>query len=205
MSAAVDQTTVRRSFDELWEDLELVPEGYTGEIVDGEIVTTPRPDPPHLVAASDLGALLVSRFRFGIGGPGGWVILHEPRIRFSDELRVPDLAGWRSERYVTPKKGPYVVMPDWICEVLSPGTARKDRTRKLPLYAKHRVGHVWLIDPVVQTLEVYRLQAETWGLVRTFGADDKAHAEPFEAVELDLAMIWGQDRSADESENPDAP
>jgi Uma2 family endonuclease len=192
--AAVHRPAGHRSFDELWDDLELVPEGYTGEIVGGEIVQTQRPDPPHLVTASDLGALLVGRFRFGIGGPGGWVILDEPRIRFGDECRVPDLAGWRVERYVTPAKGPYLVTPDWLCEVLSPGTARSDRTQKMPLYARHGVGHVWLIDPVIQTLEVYRLLGETWGLVKTYGAEDKARPEPFDAVELDLAMIWGQHR-----------
>ena len=191
MAAAASHTTGRRSFDELWRDLELVPEGYTGEIVDGEIITTPRPGPPHLVTTSDLGVLLGGPFRFGIGGPGGWIILDEPRIRVGDEARVPDLAAWRADRYVTPEDGPYVVIPDWLCEVLSPGTARSDRTKKMPLYARHRVGHVWLIDPVLQTLEVYRLQGESWGLVRSYGADEKVRAEPFDAVELDLSMIWG--------------
>jgi Uma2 family endonuclease len=197
VAATAVPPTKRRSFDELWRDLDLVPEGYTGEIVDGEITTMPRPDPPHLAVSSDLGVLLGSWFRFGIGGPGGWILLDEPRIRFGDEVRVPDLAGWRVAGYVAPTEGPYVVIPDWLCEVLSPSTARSDRTKKMPLYAKHRVGHVWLIDPVIQTLEVYRLQGETWGLVRTYGADEKVRAEPFDAVELDLSMIWGPKRDAE--------
>jgi Uma2 family endonuclease len=198
MAAATAATTGHRSFDELWRDLELVPEGYTGEIVDGEIITSPRPGAPHITAASDLGVLLGSPFRFGIGGPGGWRLLDEPRIRFGDEVRVPDLAGWRVERFTAPRSGPFVVAPDWICEVLSPGTMRSDRTQKLPLYARHRVGHVWLLEPVSQTLEVFRLQDETWGLVRTYGADEKARIEPFDAVELDLTMIWGPARSPEE-------
>jgi len=86
------------------------------------------------------------------------------------------------------------VLPDWICEVLSPGTTAEDRTAKLPLYARHRVGHVWLLDPLEQTLEVYRLHGDGWLLVTTFGADAKARAESFDAVELDLTLVWGAKR-----------
>lgn len=183
-----------RSFDELWEALLDVPEGFIGEIVDGEIVETQRPDHPHVGATSDLGVLLGAWFRFGIGGPGGWVILDEPGIRFGDQLRVPDLAGWRADRFVAPESGPYVVVPDWICEALSPRTARADRTEKLPLYAQHGVRHVWLLDAVAQTLEVYRREGASWLLVATFGGGAKVRAEPFDAVELDLSMVWGPTR-----------
>lgn len=183
-----------RSFEELWRDLEEVPEEFIGEIVGGEIVVTPRPDPPHTGATSDLGGLLAAWFRFGMGGPGGWVILHEPRIRFADEIRVPDLAGWRTDRFVAPPRGPYTVIPDWICEALSPGTARKDRTDKMPLYARNGVRHLWLLDPILQTLEVYRLEAARWVSVGTYGGDDKIRAEPFDAVELDLTLVWGPKR-----------
>ena len=118
--------------------------------------------------------------------------LHEPRIRFGDETRVPDLAGWRADRFVAPQTGPYMVMPDWICEALSPGTARTDRTEKMPLYARHGVGHLWLLDPVLQTLEVYRLESGRW--IGNYGGDAKIRAEPFDAVELDLTLVWGPKR-----------
>ncbi len=187
----VHRAAKRRSFDELWEALLHVPEGKVGEIVDGEIVEVQRPDYPHIAATSDLGGLLCAWFRFGIGGPGGWVILDEPRISFGDELRVPDLAGWRRERFSAPRTGPLAVIPDWICEGLSPSTARSDRTEKLPLYARHGVRQVWLLDALVQTLEVYRLDAGRWVLVGSYGGDAKVRADPFDAVELDLALIWG--------------
>jgi Uma2 family endonuclease len=192
--AGTNRSVASRSFDELWRELEEVPEGFIGEIVDGEIVMTPRPDPPHTSATSDLGVLLGAWFRFGIGGPGGWIILDEPRIRFADETRVPDLAGWRRDRFAAPARGPYTVIPDWICEALSPGTARKDRTEKMPLYARHGVGHLWLLDPVVQTLEVYRLETGNWVSIGTFGGDATVRAELFDAVELDLTLVWGPKR-----------
>lgn len=109
-------------------------------------------------------------------------------------MRVPDLAGWRTERFVAPENGPYVVTPDWICEVLSPGTVRTDRIEKMPLYAVHGVRHLWLLDPVAQTLEVYRLQDGSWMSVATYGGDAKVRAEPFDAIELNLTLVWGPKR-----------
>lgn len=189
------------SFDVLWEGLPDVPEGYIGEIVDGEIVMHPRPAAPHLEASSKLGFLLGPPFHFGSGGgPGGWVILNEPRIRFGDECRIPDMAGWRTERYARPSgDGPYEVMPVWVCELLSKSTAREDRTKKLPLCARYSIGHAWILDAIAQTLEVYRrLDGEHWVLVQAFGGDVKVRAEPFEAIELDLALVWGPSTSPEE-------
>jgi putative restriction endonuclease len=180
------------SFDKLWEALESVPEGYVGEIVGGAIRMNPRPAAPHLEASSGLGVILGGPFHFGFGGgPGGWVILDEPRIRFGDECRVPGLAGWRRERYIRPEEGPYEVVPDWVCELLSKSTAVDDRTEKLPLYAKHGVRHAWILDAVAQTLEVLRLEHGRWIVAQTFGGDAKVRAEPFEAIEIDLTLVWG--------------
>jgi Uma2 family endonuclease len=177
-------------FDDLYRRLEDLPDDVHAEIVAGEIIVLPRPRPSHVRVASRLGARLETPFGFDSDGPGGWVILDEPEIRFADQLRVPDLAGWRVERYEEPDDPPYVVSPDWICEVLSPSTARSDRAEKLPLYARHDVGHVWVIDPKAETLEIYRRQSELWLLVATHAGDAKVRAEPFDAIELDLGALW---------------
>lgn len=173
-------------------DLDDLPEDVVGEIIDGELIVHPRPDPPHVWAASELGAVLVTAFRRGIGGPGGWIILDEPRIQFDPQILVPDLAGWRRERYQAPLKGPFQVPPDWICEVLSPTTERDDRVRKLPIYARNGVQHAWLVNPIQRTLEVFRRQDDAWLLAAVHGQDDKVRAKPFDAVEIDLSQIWGE-------------
>lgn len=82
------------------------------------------------------------------------------------------------------------VAPDWLCEVQSPGTARIDRVKKLPVYREHGVQHVWLINPVDRTLEVLRLENARWMIAGNYGGDDVVRAEPFEAVEIDLAALW---------------
>ena len=185
-----ERFTLRLGRPPTWEDLRDVEEDFIGEIVAGEIVAAPRPSNPHGSVTSDLGALLGGPFRFGIGGPGGWIFIDEPRIRFGEDIRVPDLAGWRRERYSGPAAGPFTVIPDWICEVLSPSTEAEDRGPKMELYRRAGVGHVWLIGWQARTLEVYRREAEGWLRVATFTGDARARAAPFEAVELDLSLVW---------------
>jgi Uma2 family endonuclease len=186
-----ERFTIRLDRPATWDDLLDVPEDFIGEIVAGEIVATPRPANPHATVSSDLGGLLIGPFRFGVGGPGGWVILDEPRVRFGEEIRVPDLGGWRRERYVAQAgTGPVTVIPDWICEILSPSTEADDRGPKMDLYARAGVQHVWLIGWMVRTVEVYRREAAGWLRVATFTGDARVRAEPFDAIELDLALLW---------------
>ena len=108
-----------------YEDLRSVSENLIGEIIGGELVATPRSSGAHSNAAFALSAEIGPPYRFGRGGPGGWIILFEPEIKFSEEdLLVPDLAGWRKERFPGwPRRNWFSVGPDWICEILSPGTA----------------------------------------------------------------------------------
>jgi Uma2 family endonuclease len=84
----------------------------------------------------------------------------------------------------------FALAPDWICEVLSASTAKLDRARKLPIYARERVGHVWLVDPLARTLEILRREGEQWLLVGVFSDDALVRGEPFEAIELPLGMLW---------------
>jgi len=172
-------------------DIVALPENVVGEIVDGELHVSPRPAPPHAVAASALGEELGPPFKRGQGGPGGWIILDEPEIHLANDVVVPDLAGWRRHRMPERPTTPYAtVAPDWVCEVLSPSTARLDRTQKLWIYGRERVPHVWFIDPIEQLLEVLRLDGETYRIVLSAGAEQRVRAEPFDAIELDLAVLW---------------
>jgi len=176
-----------------YDDLLKVPDHFIAEIVDGELFTSPRPALRHATASSALGALLGSAFMFGHGGPGGWWILFEPELHLEADVLVPDLAGWRRERMPqVPDEAWCDIAPDWACEVVSPSTGRLDRVRKMPKYAIHG-AHLWLVDPGVRTLEVYRLEQGRWSLIATHGDDDVSliRAEPFDAIELDLQLLWG--------------
>lgn len=174
-------------------DLEALPDNVIGEIIDGELHVQPRPATPHAQASSTLGGVLIGPFRLGKGGPGGWIILDEPELHLGrlPDVLVPDLAGWRREKLPErPATSAINIAPNWVCEVLSPSTALKDRGKKLPIYAREGVDHVWLIDPEVKSLDVLRRNGDVWTIVGTFGEDERVRAEPFDAVELDLSILW---------------
>jgi Uma2 family endonuclease len=172
-------------------DLYGIPENFVGEIIGGELYASPRPAYRHAFSASALGVLIGGAFQFGINGPGGWLVLDEPELRMADDVLVPDLAAWRRERLPAPPTAEYpTIAPDWVCEVLSPSTERIDRAKKLAIYAREGVAHAWLIDPLQQTLEVLRLESGRWQLLAARSARDRLRAEPFEAIELDLATLW---------------
>lgn len=191
-TAGVSKNAAERSaFDEVYRRYRALPESTKAEIVAGDVRTLPRPKPRHVRAASVLGARLVRSFGWDSDdGPGGWVIFDEPELRLGDEVRAPDLAGWRLERYEEPEDNPITLVPDWICEVLSPTTARVDRVEKMPLYAKHGVSHLWIVDPAVKTLEVFRREESLWVVVSTHGEDELATPEPFGAVPFDVGALW---------------
>ncbi|AUX43773.1 hypothetical protein SOCE26_052280 [Sorangium cellulosum] len=174
------------------------PEEMVAELLDGELFTFPRPARPHTRAASRLGRRL-GPFDDDPGTPGGWVILNEPELHLGPrpDKVVPDLAGWRRDRMpdaLGSEDAPayYDVAPDWVCEVISPRTERVDRGKKMRIYRREGVRHAWLINPVAQTLEVYRLDDGRWSLLDTHEGDEAIRAEPFDAIELPLADLWAR-------------
>jgi len=174
-----------------YDDLLEVPEHLVGEIVDGELFTSPRPASPHAYATGVLFSQLTQKFqRENAGGPGGWWFLMEPELHLGRDVFVPDIAGWRKQRMpFIPNVPAFTLAPDWVCETVSPKTASLDRYRKLPRYARYDIGHAWLIDPIGRGVEVYRLESEHWSLISTH-EDSVVRAEPFDGAQIDLAEMW---------------
>lgn len=175
-----------------YEDLVAVPDHLVAEIVDGELWTSPRPAPRHTLAHSVLQGVLGESFGQGRSGPGGWWILLEPELHLGTNALVPDIAGWRRERMPRlPKTAYFPLTPDWLCEVISPSTGVLDRAKKLRVYAEHGVAHAWIVDPILRTLEVLRLNERgEWVVAGASGGDAAVRAEPFGAIELHLAELW---------------
>lgn len=176
-----------------YDDLLNVPDHLVAEILDGELHTSPRPTPRHAVASTRLSGDLLGPFDRGRGGPGGWWILSEPELHLGNDVVVPDLAGWRRIRLPEiPSEAYFTLAPDWVCETLSPSTERIDRGTKLAIYAREGVAHLWLLNPIAETLEAYRLEHGRWLLLGTHAGDVAARIEPFDAVELELWRFWGR-------------
>jgi Uma2 family endonuclease len=175
-----------------YEELEGIPPHRVGEIIDGELYVSPRPSPAHSrVSVQLVHALAPFDKPSGADGLGGWVLLFEPELRLGSEALVPDVAGWRRERLPQlPDTAFLALAPDWVCEVLSPSTEALDRARKMSSYARAGVKHLWLADPRSHLLEVYRLEEGRWLRLGAYLGGTPVRAEPFEALELNMSLLW---------------
>jgi Uma2 family endonuclease len=177
-----------------YDDLLAVPDTKVAEIIDGELIVSPRPASPHANASSGIVSDVHGAFHRppgDRGNPGGWWILTEPELHFDDDVLVSDQAGWRRERMPTlPNVAAFTQAPDWACEVISSSTGRIDRSRKMRIYAREGIGYLWLVDPLLRTIEVYRLHDGEWVVAAVHGGDAPARLAPFDAIELDVARWW---------------
>jgi Uma2 family endonuclease len=178
-----------------YDDLIAVPDHLVAEIIDGELFTTPRPAPPHALACSGIASVVFDRFNGPPGGsaaaPGGWWILTEPELHLGDDVLVPDVAGWRRERLPRlPDVAYFTRAPDWACEVISPRSGQLDRSKKMRIYAREGVAHLWLVDPLARTLETYRLDAGRWVAEPPPAGGAPAHVAPFAAVGIEMRRWW---------------
>ena len=177
-----------------YEDLLALPEGVRGEVIAGQVETAPSALAEHSRAAGALGGSIGGPFDRddGRGGPGGWWIFSELDVQLSPhDIVRPDLSGWRRDRLPEPwGKRPIEVVPDWVCEILSPSNAAYDRVTKAALYAHHHVPFLWLVDPGTRTHEAFRLSDGLW--LRFASCDETARARiaPFEAVELEVGQLF---------------
>ncbi len=173
-------------------DLEALPVGTKGEIIDGVMYTQPRPRGPHQRLEGIVSSRIGDAFDHGSSGPGGWWVLPEPGIELPNTPEIaPDVAGWRRERLPTlPADAAISVVPDWVCEILSPTTRRHNLLIKKPYYAKVGVAHHWIVDLEARTVTAYRLESGRWLEIAVYGDEREAHIEPFDAIVLDIASWW---------------
>lgn len=177
-----------------YEDLRTLSEDVRAEVLGGEIVTAPAPLPKHSKAQGAIRSFIGRAFDDddGHGGPGGWWIFVEVDIALSThDIVRPDLAGWRRERLLDPgEQRPITEVPDWVCEVLSPSTAARDKVQKRNLYAERGISHYWIVDVDTRTLEAFELQSGRWVLVGSYDEDATAAIPPFEALEIEIGRLF---------------
>jgi Uma2 family endonuclease len=187
MSQAV---IVLPTFDELYAQIQALPLGVTGEILEpGVLRTMSRPGKRHRwVARVSLPSF--NAFDVRLGGEGWWIEV-EAEIKLpGGRLAVPDLAGWRVERVPDlPEESPIPIVPDFCAEILSPSAARDDRAVKLPLYARSGVAWVWLVDPALRLVEIFETLSGRPVLVETAQEDDRKVLPPFDG-EIALGPWW---------------
>jgi len=177
-------------FAELYEQIRQLPQGVTGEILVSNIIKTMRrPGKRHRRSALQCLDALRS-FNQNLGGTGWWIEV-EAEVRLpGNRLVVPDLIGYRVERIPElPDENPLNILPDWVCEVLSPSTEKDDLTIKRPLYAKCGIPWIWIVDPAKHILEVYETIDSRAALTAVAKEDERVLLPPFDA-EFDVGPFW---------------
>jgi Uma2 family endonuclease len=179
------------------EDLLAVPEEERRrvELIEGVLTDRGATSGEHGMAQFRLSGHL-GPFDRRPGGrwPGGWWLGAGVDVYFdaANTLR-PDVSGWRRDRVAESPRGlPVMVRPDWICEVLS-SNKRNDLVKKKRVYHRHRVPHYWIVDPEQETLLVDRWAPEGYMEVVVAERGDVVRAEPFDAVPLAVAVVFGDD------------
>lgn len=185
-------------------DLDALPPGIKGEIIEGVLYTMTRPRMKHQDLSSSIAADTKIPFQRGRGGPGGWWIVSEPGIELPNTPEIsPDVAGWRKERMPEQPTDAIKIVPDWVCEVLSPTTRRHNHKIKVPYYAKIGVKHLWIADVDNRELTAYRLtESGHWLMLDTYSDETEARIEPFQDVALDLTLWWPAPPPAPEPTSP---
>jgi Uma2 family endonuclease len=166
---------------------------WTRERIGGLEMRSPRLARRHASVASQLITEINYHFGRRARGRGtdSWLLLIGPDLRLGRDVIAPDIVGWRPDRAPPINdEAAFDTAPDWICEVLSPRTRPWARQKKLPLYRNHHIGHLWLVDPILEELEVFVPGERGWALIGSYSGASIVRAEPFESLELDLSLIW---------------
>ncbi len=180
------------------EDLLAMPEEERYEIIGGELIPKEAGSQKHGGAQTRLARSL-GPFDRRSGGPpdrpGGWWFATEVLTQFGpSEQRRPDVAGWKRERLPEMQvQVPITIVPDWICEILSPTNASNDTIKKMRLHHAAKVPHYWLIDPIGETLSVYRWTPDGYLNVLIAERGERVRAEPFDSIELQVGVFFGDD------------
>jgi Uma2 family endonuclease len=174
-----------------------LPEHRRAELIDGELIEKALPTFEHGRAQGHtVGALggAFDRRGGGSGGPGGWWLATEVDIVLDGRGYRPDVAGWRRERMPSPgKERPVAIRPDWLCEIVSESNRAVDTVTKLRRYHQAGVPHYWILDQVDRTLTVHRHTPDGYLVALRAVAEERVRAEPFDAIELQVAVLLGDD------------
>ena len=165
------------------------------ELLDGELVERGAASGEHGTSQAAIGERLRSQFDRRPGGarPGGWWFASEVDLRFGEDVCRPDVVAWRRERVPERPRGALVALrPDWTCEILSTNR-RSDLIRKKRIYHRHQVSHYWILDPDECTLAVYRWHTDGYLEVLAAERGQRVRAEPFDAIELAVGELFGDD------------
>lgn len=176
-----------------YQDVLDAPETEVAQLIGGTLYTHARPRMRHSDVTTQLVRQLGNLDR-RVQDDAPWRFLFEPELHMKEDVLIPDVAAWRVERFPSEQydRVNITVAPDWVCEVLSPTTARIDRVLKLPRYGPGGVEWAWLVDPQALTIEVFRYEQPHWVLQTVVSHETTVELPPFAGFDFPLAKLWAR-------------
>ena len=172
-----------------YEDYAALPEdGNRYELFDGELVVSPAPRPRHQSVSVKLASRLLAHVEAHALGR----IYTAPIdvILSPTTVLQPDVVFVATARAAIITERAIEDPPDLVVEILSPGTARRDRGAKARLYARFGIAHYWVLDPKAHTFEALALDGRSYRQAASAASTSRIAAAPFADLTLDLASVW---------------
>lgn len=161
-----------------------LPDEPRCELLYGRFYLSPSPVPLHQMVVS-----VISRVLEDIAEGSGGITFFAPLDVFLADHSIPQ----PDVIYIS--KGRRSILgerlegaPDLLIEVLSPGTARRDRLQKLNLYLESGVREYWLVDPKARQIEFLVNEGGRFVVVQAAGREYHSPALP--EIRLDLLALW---------------
>ena len=171
-------------------DLLAMPEdGHRYEIHGGELVVVPSPLPRHQIVALELAMLLRAYARRS----GGLALVAPLDIVFDEyDVVQPDIVFFRAERrHLVSPDAVTRHRPDIAVEVLSPSTAATDRLTKMRMFARYGVPEYWIVDPVLEQIEVHALGDRAYRRAQAAGAGGVVRSVLLPDLSVRLDDVFG--------------
>jgi Uma2 family endonuclease len=183
MTVSTSKMTARQ-FLRLPED----PPGVRLELVDGEIVVSPSPRPPHSRPYLMLSHVMLGHITENDLGE----LLGDVDTIFGEyDVRRPDIIYYKKSRaHLIPHDDALKAPPDLCVEIISPGSVKIDRKDKFKQYAAGKVPFYWILDPKLKTLEGYKLTAGQYRLTARPSGEESIALPPFPKLQIPLGQLW---------------
>ncbi|MFQ6034174.1 MAG: Uma2 family endonuclease [Candidatus Bipolaricaulia bacterium] len=176
-----------------YEDYKSLPESETRryELLGGELVMVPSPTEYHQRISGNLEFILRQFVRERNLGRVYYAPLDVVFGKGEErEVVQPDIFFVSKERSAIITEEEIQGAPDLIIEIISPGTGERDRGYKKTLYARYGVKEYWIVDPEVETVEVFTPGEKGFVLTRAYRSADVLRSPLLEGLEIDLHEVF---------------
>ncbi len=164
------------------------PDDERYELLSGELIMSPSPREIHQYI---LGRLYLQLGAFIYGRNLGKVYFAPFDVVLSDtDVVQPDLlfVSYERDEIITPDN--VQGAPDLVVEILSPATAKRDRTFKPDLYAQHGVQEYWIVDPDARTIMVLLRDESRFKVVGIYGEEQTLRSPSLAGFSIALQEIF---------------